>query len=232
MNRSLFVAILQKLNFRNVNNDMNNKENIKVITFGCRLNTYESEVMKKYAEAAGLENVVIINSCAVTGEAERQARQAIRRIRRENPDSMIIVTGCGVQTNSDSFASMPEIDKLIGNDLKLKADTWINIANKSRIQVNDIMKVKEMAGHLVSGFDNRTRVFLQVQNGCNHRCTFCIIPYGRGNSRSVAIEDIISQAKMLSDNGYKEIVLTGVDITSYGADLEGNPKLGIWCVNF
>lgn len=205
---------------------MDNNKNIRVITFGCRLNTYESEVMKKYAEAAGLENVIIVNSCAVTGEAERQARQRIRRERRENPDAMIVVTGCGVQTNSETFSEMEEVDKLVGNDLKLKAETWKDIAGKSRIQINDIMTVEETAGHLVSGFDNRTRVFLQVQNGCDHRCTFCIIPFGRGNSRSVPMEEVIDQAKMLASKGYRELVLTGVDITSYGADLEGKPKLG------
>jgi len=206
---------------------MENREKIKVITFGCRLNIYESEVMKRYAEAAGLEDVIIVNSCAVTGEAERQARQAIRKVKRENPEAMIIVTGCGAQTNSEVFSSMPEVDKLIGNDLKLKAETWANIKNNSRIQINDIMTVKETAGHLVSGFDNRTRLFFQVQNGCDNRCTFCIIPYGRGNSRSVPMDEIIEQVKALTSGGqYKEVVLTGVDITSYGADFDAPCKLG------
>jgi len=204
---------------------MDNKENIKVITFGCRLNTYESEVMKNHAKEAGLEDLVIINTCAVTGEAERQARQAVRRARRENPTSMIVVTGCGAQTNSGSFIDMPEVDRLIGNDLKLKAGSWKNLKSQ-QIQINDIMQVKEVAPHLVSGFEDRTRAFLQVQNGCDHRCTFCIIPFGRGNSRSIPMREVIEHAKALTDSGYKEIVLTGVDITSYGVDLDGTPKLG------
>jgi len=198
---------------------------VKLITFGCRLNTYESEVMKKHAKAAGLENAIIVNTCAVTGEAERQARQAIRKARRENPDARIIVTGCAAQTNPDGFAAMEEIDQLIGNDLKLKPEPW-KAPLTERIQINDIMSVKETASHMISGFEGRSRAFVQVQNGCDHRCTFCIIPFGRGNSRSVAMGEIVEQVQELVKNGYKEIVLTGVDITSYGEDLPSKPPLG------
>ena len=198
---------------------------VKVITFGCRLNTYESEVMKDHAKKAGLNNAIIINTCAVTGEAERQARQTIRRARRENPDARIIVTGCAAQVNPDSFSSMPEVNQVIGNDLKLKAETW-NPLTTERVRVNDIMAVKETASHMISGFDHHARAFVQVQNGCDHRCTFCIIPYGRGNSRSVAMGEIVDQVRKLVEGGYQEIVLTGVDITSYGPDLPGQPTLG------
>ncbi len=198
---------------------------VKVITFGCRLNTYESEVMKDHARKAGLENAIIINTCAVTSEAERQARQAIRAARRENPEAKIIVTGCAAQVNPARFSAMPEVNQVIGNDLKLKAETWSAPATE-RVQVNDIMSVRETASHMISGFDNRARAFVQVQNGCDHRCTFCIIPYGRGNSRSVAMGEIVEQVKKLVDGGYQEIVLTGVDITSYGPDLPGQPTLG------
>lgn len=198
---------------------------VKVITFGCRLNTYESEVMKEHAKKAGFENAIIVNTCAVTSEAERQARQAIRRARRENPEARIIVTGCAAQVNPESFSSMPEVNQVIGNDLKLKGETW-QVPMTERVQVNDIMSVKETASHMISGFDNRARAFVQVQNGCDHRCTFCIIPYGRGNSRSVAMGEIAEQVKKLVMSGYQEIVLTGVDITSYGADLPGKPTLG------
>ncbi len=201
------------------------KNNIKTVTFGCRLNTYETEVMKRHAQEAGLDNIVIVNTCAVTGEAERKSRQAVRRARRENPDARVIVTGCAVQVNPDIFAAMPEVDQLIGNDLKLKADVWRAPLSK-RVQVNDIMLVSETAGYMVSGFEGYTRAFVQVQNGCDHRCTFCIIPYGRGSSRSVAMEDIVGQVRELVAGGYREIVLTGVDITSYGADLPEHPTLG------
>lgn len=197
----------------------------RVITFGCRLNVYESEVMKDHARKAGLDNAIIINTCAVTGEAERQARQAIRRARRENPDARIIVTGCAAQVHPESFSSMPEVSQVIGNDLKLKAETW-RAPVTERVMVNDIMSVKETASHMISGFDGHVRAFVQVQNGCDHRCTFCIIPYGRGNSRSVAMGEIVEQVKKLVDGGYQEIVLTGVDITSYGSDLPGKPALG------
>ena len=198
---------------------------VRLMTFGCRLNTYESEVMKAHAKNAGLTNAVIVNTCAVTSEAERQARQAIRKAKRENPDMQIIVTGCAAQVNPDKFAAMPEVDRIIGNDLKLKAETW-SAPQTERVRVNDIMAVKETAGHLISGFDERARAFVQVQNGCDHRCTFCIIPYGRGNSRSVAMGEIVEQVKKLVEGGYQEIVLTGVDITSYGPDLPGQPTLG------
>ena len=197
-----------------------------VKTFGCRLNFYESEVMRDHARNAGLEDVIIFNTCAVTKEAERQARQAIRRARRENPDSKIIVTGCASQINPDGYAAMEEIDQIIGNDLKLKAESWGGQSEYARVLVNDIMSVKETASHLIEGFEDKSRAFLQVQNGCDHRCTFCIIPYGRGNSRSVPIGVIAEQVKALVAQGYKEVVFTGVDVTSYGPDLPGKPTLG------
>lgn len=197
-----------------------------VKTFGCRLNFYESEVMRDHARNAGLEDVIIFNTCAVTKEAERQARQAIRRARRENPDSKIIVTGCASQINPDGYAAMEEIDQIIGNDLKLKAESWGGKSEHARVLVNDIMSVKETASHLIEGFEDKSRAFLQVQNGCDHRCTFCIIPYGRGNSRSVPIGVIAEQVKALVAQGYKEVVFTGVDVTSYGPDLPGKPTLG------
>lgn len=197
----------------------------RVVTFGCRLNIYESEVMKEHAAKAGLNDAIIVNTCAVTSEAERQARQAIRRARRENPDARIIVTGCGAQVNPKSYADMPEVNQVIGNDLKLKAETWAQPATE-RVIVNDIMSVKETARHMISGFESHARAFVQVQNGCDHRCTFCIIPFGRGNSRSVPMGEIVDQVKKLVASGYHEVVLTGVDITSYGPDLPGQPRLG------
>lgn len=197
----------------------------ELVTFGCRLNTYESEVMRGHAKAAGLDDVIIFNTCAVTKEAERQAKQAIRRAKRDNPDAKIIVTGCSAQISPEKYAEMPEVDRIIGNDLKLKAETWGNTAPE-RVLVNDIMSVTETASHLVEGFEGRARAFIQVQNGCDHRCTFCIIPYGRGNSRSVPIGEIANQVRALVEAGYNEIVMTGVDVTSYGADLPGTPSLG------
>ena len=197
----------------------------RVVTFGCRLNIYESDVMKDHARKAGLNDAIIINTCAVTSEAERQARQAIRRARRENPDAKIIVTGCAAQVNPKGFSDMPEVNQVIGNDLKLKAETW-HQAPTERVVVNDIMSVKETARHMISGFESHARAFVQVQNGCDHRCTFCIIPYGRGNSRSVPMGEIAEQLKQLVSRGYNEVVLTGVDITSYGPDLPGAPTLG------
>lgn len=197
----------------------------QLITFGCRLNSYESEVMRSHAKNAGMEDVIIFNTCAVTKEAERQARQAIRRARRENPDTKIIVTGCSAQIDPDTYGAMEEVDRIIGNDLKLQAGTW-SAPQTEKVLVNDIMAVKETAGHLIEGLEGKTRAFLQVQNGCDHRCTFCIIPYGRGNSRSVPIGEIVQQARTLVENGCREIVLTGVDITSYGPDLPGQPTLG------
>jgi len=197
----------------------------QLVTFGCRLNTYESEVMRTHAKNAGMEDAIIFNTCAVTKEAERQARQAIRKARRENPNSKIIVTGCSAQIDPDTYAGMDEVDQIIGNDLKLKADTW-GVASSERILVNDIMSVEETAGHLIEGIEGQARAFIQVQNGCDHRCTFCIIPYGRGNSRSVPIGEIAEQVRKLVESGYNEIVMTGVDVTSYGADLPGSPSLG------
>ncbi|MBP7721723.1 MAG: tRNA (N(6)-L-threonylcarbamoyladenosine(37)-C(2))-methylthiotransferase MtaB [Alphaproteobacteria bacterium] len=201
------------------------KSDPQVVTFGCRLNAYESEVMKTHARKAGLQDAIIFNTCAVTKEAERQARQSIRRARRENPDAKIIVTGCSAQVNPKMYSEMAEVNQVIGNDLKLKAETW-GLESEERILVNDIMSVKETAGHLITGFEDRSRAFIQVQNGCDHRCTFCIIPYGRGNSRSVPIGVIVDQVRALTVAGYKEIVMSGVDITSYGPDLPGSPTLG------
>ncbi len=206
-----------------------------VITFGCRLNTYESELMRQRAAENGLsEDAVIINTCAVTGEAVRQARQSIRRTRRQRPDAKIIVTGCAAQIDPNAFAQMPEVDQVWGNEEKLDPQTYRGVlapAGTERIQVNDIMSVTETAGHLLDergldGFGERARAFVQIQNGCDHRCTFCVIPFGRGNSRSVPAGAVVEQIKHLVDNGYKEVVLTGVDITAYGADLPGAPALG------
>lgn len=204
---------------------------IKVLTFGCRLNIYESEVMKQQAGEAGLDNAILVNTCAVTSEAVRQAKQQIRKAKRDNPDARVIVTGCAAQTESARFAEMGEVDLVLGNDDKLKADAYRSVPDfgvpvDEKIRVNDIMSVRETAMHLIDGLEGHSRAFVQIQNGCDHRCTFCIIPYGRGNSRSVAMGPIIDQFKRLVDNGYREVVLTGVDITSYGADLPGSPKLG------
>lgn len=197
---------------------------IEIQTFGCRLNTYESEVMRSLAQDAGLENAIIFNTCSVTNEAERQARQAIRKARKENPDVQIFVTGCAAQIKPEFFASMPEVDRVIGNHEKMTIESFM--PTEERVLVNDIMSVKETATHLISGFEGHARAFIQVQNGCDHRCTFCSIPYGRGNSRSVPISTIVTQIQKLLSENYNEIVLTGVDITSYGSDLPGNPTLG------
>lgn len=199
----------------------------QLVTFGCRLNSYESEVMRDLATKAGEGNAIIFNTCAVTSEAERQARQAIRKARRDNPDARIIVTGCAAQVSTAKFAEMPEIDRIIGNDLKLKPEAWGVDPAEARVSVNDIMEVRETAQHLIEGFDGRARAFVQVQQGCDHRCTFCIIPYGRGNSRSVPAGDVVAQVRRLVENGYAEVVLTGVDVTSYGHDLPGTPTLGM-----
>ena len=203
---------------------------IEAITFGCRLNAYESEVMKAEAAKSGLTDAIIINTCAVTAEAVRQAKQSIRKARRDNPASKIIVTGCAAQTQARDFGDMAEVDLVIGNNDKLKAESYEPIAFgvplNDKVQVNDIMSVTETAGHLIDGLDGRARAFVQVQNGCDHRCTFCIIPFGRGPSRSVPMGVVVNQIKRLVDNGYAEVVLTGVDITSYGADLPGAPTLG------
>jgi len=200
----------------------------ELITFGCRLNTYESEVMRGHARDGGLENTVIVNTCAVTNEATRQARQAIRRARRKNPDAHIIVTGCAAQLEPERFADMPEVDRVLGNAEKLSAPNFLPHSDVAaeKAQVNDIMAVTEIAGHLIEGYSERSRAFVQIQNGCDHRCTFCIIPFARGNSRSVPLGDVVEQVQKLVENGYREIVLTGVDITAYGADLPGNMSLG------
>ncbi|MEO8756319.1 MAG: tRNA (N(6)-L-threonylcarbamoyladenosine(37)-C(2))-methylthiotransferase MtaB [Devosia sp.] len=203
---------------------------IETLTFGCRLNAYESEVMKAEAEKAGLSAALIVNTCAVTAEAVRQAKQAIRKARRDEPGRKIIVTGCAAQTAPRDFADMAEVDLVIGNADKMKAESYAPMAFgvplNDKVQVNDIMSVRETAGHLIEGMDGRARAFVQVQNGCDHRCTFCIIPYGRGPSRSVPMGAVVEQMKKLVANGYRELVLTGVDITSYGADLPGQPSLG------
>ena len=211
---------------------------VEVVTFGCRLNTSESEVMQKLATEAGLSDAIVINTCAVTAEATRQARQTIRRMKRENPDARIVVTGCAAQTEPDMFAAMGEVDRVIGNDEKMKASAWgetrnalargpdFGVAASEKVAVNDIMAVREQALHLVDGLSGRSRAFVQVQNGCDHRCTFCIIPFGRGNSRSVPMGEVVAQVRRLTENGYREVVLTGVDITSYGQGLPGEPKLG------
>lgn len=201
----------------------------QVITLGCRLNSYESEVMRGHADAAGLEGAIIVNTCAVTAEAVRTARQTIRRAARDNPDAPVIVTGCAAQIDADMFAEMPEVARVIGNHEKMQAETWQPVdllGGTEKVRVNDIMSVKETAGHLIDGMDGRARAYVQVQNGCDHRCTFCIIPYGRGNSRSVPAGDVVNMIKRLVDTGHHEIVLTGVDLTSWGADLPGTPQLG------
>jgi len=205
---------------------------VEVFTFGCRLNAAESEVIRREAERSGFRDTVVVNTCAVTAEAVRQAKQTIRALRRERPQAKIVVTGCAAQTEPQTFVAMAEADRVLGNAEKLSATAWsqaraaFGLADAPKAAVNDIMSVKETAAHLIEGFAGRTRAFVQVQNGCDHRCTFCIIPYGRGNSRSVPMGAVIADVERLVGNGYREIVLTGVDITSYGADLPGAPKLG------
>jgi threonylcarbamoyladenosine tRNA methylthiotransferase MtaB len=200
-------------------------------TLGCRLNAYETEAMRELAEQAGLSNAVIVNTCAVTAEAVRKAKQDIRRLARENPGAPVIVTGCAAQIEPATFAAMPEVTRVIGNTEKMRADTWRGlsvpdlIGQTERVQVDDIMSVSETAGHLIDGF-GRHRAYVQIQNGCDHRCTFCIIPFGRGNSRSVPAGVVIDQIKRLVDKGFLEVVLTGVDLTSWGADLPATPRLG------
>lgn len=200
----------------------------RVITLGCRLNAYESEVIADLADAAGVRRAVVINTCAVTSEAVRQAVQTIRKVRRGDPAARIIVTGCAAQVETQRFADMPEVDHVIGNGEKTKAETWagLSLEASERVQVNDIMSVRETAGHLIEGFGGRARAYVQIQNGCDHRCTFCIIPYGRGPSRSVPAGEVVRQVRKLAEAGYAEVVLTGVDITSYGADLPGTMSLG------
>jgi len=200
-------------------------------TLGCRLNAYETEAMKELAAAAGVEGAVVVNTCAVTAEAVRKAKQEIRRLARENPGAPVIVTGCAAQTEPETFAAMPEVSRVIGNHEKMQAETWAGlrapdlIGETEKVQVNDIMSVRETAGHLIDGF-GRVRAYVQVQNGCDHRCTFCIIPFGRGNSRSVPAGVVVEQIRRLVDKGFLEVVLTGVDLTSWGADLPGAPRLG------
>ncbi|MDF0595683.1 tRNA (N(6)-L-threonylcarbamoyladenosine(37)-C(2))-methylthiotransferase MtaB [Psychromarinibacter halotolerans] len=200
-------------------------------TLGCRLNAYETEAMKDLAAAHGVEDAVVVNTCAVTSEAVRKARQEIRRLRRENPNAKVIVTGCAAQTDPDSFAAMDEVDLVVGNAEKMQPQTWANMApdligQTEPVQVDDIMSVTETAGHLIDGFGTRSRAYVQIQNGCDHRCTFCIIPFGRGNSRSVPAGVAVDQIRRLVDRGYNEVVLTGVDMTSWGQDLPGAPRLG------
>ncbi|WP_431017611.1 tRNA (N(6)-L-threonylcarbamoyladenosine(37)-C(2))-methylthiotransferase MtaB [Bradyrhizobium pachyrhizi] len=210
---------------------------VDVVTFGCRLNSFESEVIRREAEQSGLSDTIVINSCAVTNEAVAQARQSIRKLKRERPHARIVVTGCAAQTQSRMFAEMAEVDRVVGNDEKMRGDAWqatrtaleapFGIDASEKVAVADIMAVTEMAPHLLDGFERGLpRVFVQVQNGCDHRCTFCIIPYGRGNSRSVPMGAVVDQVRALVERGHAEIVLTGVDLTSYGADLPGAPKLG------
>jgi threonylcarbamoyladenosine tRNA methylthiotransferase MtaB len=202
----------------------------EILTFGCRLNAYESEIIRNHTQAAGIDDLVIVNTCAVTAEAERQARQAIRRARRSKPDAKIVVTGCAAQINPEQYGAMDEVDIVLGNEEKLRAESWSALENgEPEIRVNDIMSITETANHLISGFDDRARAFVQIQQGCDHRCTFCIIPFGRGPSRSTAVGEIVRQVRSLVENGYKEVVLTGVDLTDYGKDLPGHPSLGNLC---
>jgi len=210
---------------------------VDVVTFGCRLNAYEAQVICRQAQTAGLADVVVVNTCAVTAEAVRQSRQAIRKLKREHPDVAIVVTGCAAQTEPKTFAHMPEVALVLGNEEKISAQTWrqhrdvlarasFGLAAEEKIAVNDIMAVRETAAHLIDGLEGRSRAFVQVQNGCDHCCTFCIIPYGRGNSRSVPMGEAVAQVRRLCARGYREVVLTGVDLTSYGGNLPGAPKLG------
>ncbi|HEX6859377.1 MAG TPA: tRNA (N(6)-L-threonylcarbamoyladenosine(37)-C(2))-methylthiotransferase MtaB [Caulobacteraceae bacterium] len=196
---------------------------VDVVTFGCRLNAYESEAIRAQAAADGVSNAVVFNTCAVTAEAVRQARQAIRKARRERPGARLIVTGCAAQIDPDAFAAMPEVDLVLGNAEKAAPGA---LTDTARVRVNDIMSVRETAGHLVDGLKDRARAFVEVQNGCDHRCTFCIIPFGRGNSRSAPAGEVVEQVRRLTAEGYREVVITGVDITSWGADLPGEPTLG------
>ncbi len=207
---------------------MSDRSGPEVITFGCRLNAFESEVIRRHAADAGLDDTIIVNSCAVTAEAMRQARQAIRKARRAHPGATLIVTGCGAQVATEMFAAMPEVDHVLGNAEKMRAESYRALAagTARRVAVNDIASVRETAGHLIEGFAGRARAFIEVQTGCDHRCTFCIIPYGRGPSRSVPMATVVAQVRRLVANGCREIVLSGVDITAYGADLDERPSLG------
>jgi threonylcarbamoyladenosine tRNA methylthiotransferase MtaB len=201
-------------------------EGVEVVTFGCRLNAYESEQARARALGDGLDNAVIFNTCAVTGEAVRQARQAIRRARRERPDAKLIVTGCAAQIEPETFAAMAEVDAVLGNGLKSAPGAYAREALETRVRVDDIDSIHETAGHLVDGLTDRARAYVEVQNGCDHRCTFCVIPYGRGPSRSAGAGEVVDRVRRLTAQGYKEVVLTGVDMTSWGADLPGSPTLG------
>ncbi len=206
---------------------LNENQNVEVVTFGCRLNAYESEVIRKRAAEDGLSDAVIFNTCAVTGEAVRQARQAIRKMRRERPEARLIVTGCAAQIDPAAFGAMEEIDLVLGNAEKTQAGAYaIAAPDAPRVRVNDIMSVRETAGHLIDGLKERARAYVEVQNGCDHRCTFCIIPFGRGNSRSAPAGEVVEQIRRLTAEGYREVVLTGVDVTSWGSDLPGQPTLG------
>jgi threonylcarbamoyladenosine tRNA methylthiotransferase MtaB len=211
---------------------------VEVVTFGCRLNAYESEVIRREAAAAGIADTVVVNTCAVTAEAVCQSRQSIRKLKRERPDTRIVVTGCAAQIEPATFADMPEVALVLGNGEKLDAATWrrqsaalarapFGLAGEAKVVVNDIMALKETATHLVDSFEGRARAFVQVQNGCDHRCTFCIIPYGRGNARSVPMGEVVAEVRGLCAAGYREVVLTGVDLTSYGSNLPGTPRLGL-----
>ncbi len=203
---------------------------IEVVTLGCRLNAYESEVMRGHAMSAELDDTIIVNTCAVTKEAERTARQTIRKLRKKNPDAKLIVTGCAAQVHPEDFAAMDEVDVVLGNEEKMHAASYkmldFGASGEEKIRVNDIMEITETASHMVTSFAEQTRAFVQVQNGCNHRCTFCIIPFGRGNSRSVPLGDVVREVRMLVEKGYQEVVFTGVDISSYGEGLPGEPTLG------
>jgi threonylcarbamoyladenosine tRNA methylthiotransferase MtaB len=198
----------------------------KVESFGCRLNTFEGEIMRSHMLATGLSNAIVFNTCAVTSEAGRQARQAIRKARRANPDADIIVTGCGAQTDAKTFVAMPEVTRIVGNEEKLRQETWQPDAAHPRVDVSDIMQVKAISLPMVDGLSGRTRAFVQVQNGCDHRCTFCIIPFGRGNSRSVSAAQAVAQIRHVVAEGHAEVVLSGVDLTSWGTDLADTPRLG------
>ncbi len=201
-------------------------DRVDIVTFGCRLNAYESEVIRARAAEDGLDNAIVFNTCAVTNEAVRQARQAIRKARRERPDAKLIVTGCAAQIDPAAFAGMAEVDLVLGNAEKAQAGAYAANAPEGRVRVNDIMSVRETAGHLIDGLKDRARAYVEVQNGCDHRCTFCIIPFGRGNSRSAPAGEVVEQVRRLAAQGYQEVVLTGVDVTSWGADLPGAPSLG------
>ena len=202
------------------------QDGLDVVTFGCRLNAYESEIIRKQAAADGLSDAIVFNTCAVTGEAVRQARQAIRKARRERPGAKLIVTGCAAQIDPAAFAAMDEVDLVLGNAEKSAAGAYAPQPELGRVRVNDIMSVRETAGHLIDGLKDRARAYVEVQNGCDHRCTFCVIPYGRGNSRSAGAGEVVEQVRRLTAQGYQEVVLTGVDVTSWGADLPGQPTLG------